>query len=82
MNAAVVRLSSSLLILLLFGVGALLALLRCTVRLLHLQLGALLAVVGALIVQLLVLGCDLLASRFAVAATAGTGILLVTVELC
>lgn len=80
MDTAVVRLGSSLL-LLFFAVGALLALLRCAVGLLHLKLSALLAVVGALVVELLVLGCDLLASCFAVTAAASTDMLLASVDI-
>ena len=48
------------------------ALLRGALGLLHLQLDALDAVVCALVVQLLVLGLDLLTSCVAVAATAST----------
>lgn len=69
-NTDIVRLSSSFL---LFPIlSAPLALLSRAVGLLHLELGALLAVVGALVVQLVVLGCDLFASCFVVATTAGT----------
>jgi hypothetical protein len=57
-------------------VEALLLLLACT--LLHLELGALLAVAGALVVQFLVLGMDALPTDLAVATTASTSNSLVS----
>jgi hypothetical protein len=57
-------------------VQALLLLLACT--LLHLELGALLAVAGTLVVQFLVLGMDALPTDFAVATTTGTSNSLVS----
>jgi hypothetical protein len=53
------------------------SLLLLALALLHLELSALFAVVGALVVQLVVLGGDLGLSDFAVAAAAGTGYALV-----
>jgi hypothetical protein len=76
MDTVVVRLSSSLFLLTLGT--SLLALLSCAVGLLHLELGTPLAVLCALIVKLVVLGCDLFTSGFAVAAAAGTRIELAT----
>jgi hypothetical protein len=72
MDAVVVRLSSGLLLLTLGTLFAL-ALLGCALGLLRLELDTLQAVVCALVVELCVLGCDLLTSRIAVAATASTG---------
>ena len=69
MNTAVVRLGSRLL---LFAVSILFALLGCAIGLFHFELNTLHAVVCALVMQLAVLGLDLLAPCFAVAATAGT----------
>jgi hypothetical protein len=57
-------------------VQALLLLLACT--LLHLELGALLAVAGTLVVQFLVLGMDALPADLAVATTASTSNSLVS----
>lgn len=71
MDAVVIRLSSSFL---LFTLSTLLglALLGCALGLLGLELNPLQAVVCALVVQLCVLGGNLLTSRLAVTATSST----------
>jgi hypothetical protein len=70
MYAAIVRLwLSGILALLSLGFLLLLAL-----ALLHFEFGALFAVAGALVVQLIVLGYDFGLAAFAVAATASAGI--------
>lgn len=73
MDASIVRLSSYLLL----SLSTFLALLGCTVGLLHLELCALLAIVGALVMQFVVLSRNLFTSYFAVAAATSTKALLV-----
>jgi hypothetical protein len=52
------------------------SLLRLALALLHFEFSALFTVARALVVQLVVLGCDLGLAGFAVAATASTGVVL------